>query len=326
MNLLFVRILLLIGSAIIGHFTLEPRGAGLMGILIGIIAALIIIFSEAGMRKVSVTGLSSVVFGLLFGLIMAKLVIDAISLAPIAPANLSIISVTLTLIFCYLGMVIALRGKDEFNIIIPYVRLRRQDQVEDVILIDTSVIIDGRIVDIFKTGFLSGKIVIPRFVLKELQQIADSTDPIKRQRGRRGLEMLHTIQKESGLDITLHEEDFPEVNEVDAKLVKLAKLLEAKILTVDYNLNRVAGIQGVRVLNINELANALKPVVFPGEQMHIKLIKEGKEHNQAVGYLDDGTMVVVEDARRLIGQEAKIVVTSVLQTQAGRMIFTKLEK
>ena len=326
MNLLFVRILLLIGSAIIGHFTLEPRGAGLIGILLGIIAALIIIFSEAGMRKVSVTGLSSAVFGLLFGLIMAKLVIDAISLAPIAPANLSIISVTLTLIFCYLGMIIALRGKDEFNIIIPYVRLRRQDQVEDVILIDTSVIIDGRIVDICKTRFLSGKIVIPRFVLKELQQIADSTDPIKRQRGRRGLEMLHTIQKESGLDITLHEEDFPEVNEVDAKLVKLAKLLEAKILTVDYNLNRVAGIQGVRVLNINELANALKPVVFPGEQMHIKLIKEGKEHNQAVGYLDDGTMVVVEDARRLIGQEVKIVVTSVLQTQAGRMIFTKLEK
>lgn len=326
MNLLFVRILFLIGSGIIGYFTLEPGGAGLMGILLGIIAALIIIFSEAGMRKVSVTGLSSAVFGLLFGLIMAKLVIDAISLAPIAPANLSIIGVTLTLIFCYLGMVIALRGKDEFNIIIPYVRLRRQDQVEDIILLDTSAIIDGRIVDICKTMFLSGKIVIPRFVLKELQQIADSTDPVKRQRGRRGLEMLHTIQKESGLDITLHEEDFPELNEVDAKLVKLAKLLEAKILTVDYNLNRVAGIQGVRVLNINELANALKPVVFPGEQMHIKLIKEGKEHNQAVGYLDDGTMVVVEDARRFIGQEVRVVVSSVLQTQAGRMIFTKLEK
>jgi uncharacterized protein YacL len=181
-------------------------------------------------------------------------------------------------------------------------------------------------VDICKTRFLSGKVVIPKFVLRELQQIADSTDPIKRQRGRRGLEMLHTIQKESGLDISLNDEDFLETPEVDAKLVKLAKLLQAKVLTVDFNLNRVASIHGIKVLNINELANAMKPVVFPGEQMQIKLIKEGKEHNQAIGYLDDGTMVVVEDARRLIGQEIRVVVTSVLQTQAGRMIFTKLER
>ncbi|MCK9604301.1 MAG: hypothetical protein M0R66_08095, partial [Candidatus Omnitrophica bacterium] len=247
-------------------------------------------------------------------------------LAPIEPATLAIIRVTLTLVFCYLGMVIALRGKDEFNIIIPYVRLRRQDQAEELTLFDTSVIIDGRIVDICKTNFIDGKLVIPKFVLKELQQIADSTDPIKRQRGRRGLDVLHTLQKESGQGITLHEEEFPDTPEVDAKLVKLAKLLGGKILTVDFNLNRVASLQGIKVLNINELANALKPVVFPGEHMHIKLLKEGKEYNQAVGYLDDGTMIVVEDARRLIGQEVKAVVTSVLQTQAGRMIFTKLEK
>jgi uncharacterized protein YacL len=181
-------------------------------------------------------------------------------------------------------------------------------------------------VDICKTRFLGGKVIIPKFVLRELQQIADSTDPIKRQRGRRGLEILNTIQNEPGMDITIHEQDFTETSEVDAKLVLLAKLLEAKILTVDFNLNRVASIQGIKVLNINELANALKPVVFPGEEMHIKLIKEGKEHNQAVGYLDDGTMVVVEDARRLIGQDVKVAVTSVLQTQAGRMIFTKIEK
>jgi len=206
------------------------------------------------------------------------------------------------------------------------VRLRRQDQAENVVLLDTSVIIDGRIVDICKTGFLGGKIIIPKFVLRELQQIADSNDPIKRQRGRRGLEILNTIQKEPGLDISINEQDFPETSEVDAKLVKLAKLIEGNILTVDFNLNRVASIQGIKVLNINELANALKPVVFPGEVMHIKLIKEGKENNQAIGYLDDGTMVVVEEARRLIGQDVKVAVTSVLQTQAGRMIFTKVEK
>lgn len=326
MELLYVRVLFVIISMIIGFQITEPLNTPYLGILAGFGISLAIIFAEIGMRKISVKGLSSSVFGLILGLIMAKLVTDAFSLAPIDPETLSNIRVIFTLVLCYVGMVIAMRGKDEFNIIIPYVRLRRQDQAEEVTLIDTSVIIDGRIQDIFKTKFIEGKMIVPRFVLKELQQIADSTDPMKRQRGRRGLEILHTIQKDSGQVITIHEEEFPEVAGVDAKLVKLAKLMEAKILTVDFNLNRVAGIQGVKVLNINELANALKPVVFPGEHMQIKLIKDGKEHNQAVGYLDDGTMVVVEDARRLIGQDVKVVVTSVLQTQAGRMIFTKIEK
>ncbi|PIQ91217.1 MAG: PIN domain nuclease [Candidatus Omnitrophica bacterium CG11_big_fil_rev_8_21_14_0_20_41_12] len=321
MNLFFLRILFTLGCIVIGY-----QGFGFTGMLFSALAAIIMIITEAGMRKVSVSGLSSAVFGLILGLIMAKLVGDAFSLAAMDALMLSRIRVGLTLVFCYLGMVMALRGKDEFNIIIPYVRLRRQDQSQDVNILDTSVIIDGRIVDICKTRFLSGKIVIPKFVLRELQQIADSTDPIKRQRGRRGLEILNVVQNQPGIDIIIHEQDFTTTNEVDAKLVLLAKLLEAKILTVDFNLNRVASIQGIKVLNINELANALKPVVFPGEEMHIKLIKEGKEHNQAVGYLDDGTMVVVEDARKLIGQNVLVAVTSVLQTQAGRMIFTKIEK
>ena len=326
MNLLSVRILFMIASVLIGYQALEFQHLGLLGAFMGIIASGIIILVEMGMRRVSMRGLSSAVFGLILGLIMAKLVTDAFILAPISSASLSMIRVILTLIFCYLGMVIGLRGKDEFNIIIPYVRLRRQDQSEELTLLDTSAIIDGRILDICKTKFLENKVVVPKFVLKELQQIADSTDPIKRQRGRRGLEILHTLQKEMGQDIMLHEEELPDVPEVDAKLVKLAKILEAKILTVDFNLNRVASLQGIKVLNINELANTLKPMVFPGEEMRIKLLKEGKEHNQAVGYLDDGTMVVVEDARRLIGQEVKVAVTSVLQTQAGRMIFTKIER
>ena len=326
MNLLLVRLLFILSGMVIGYQTAGVGVSGFIGMAIGGLVTLVLIILEAGLRKVSVSGLSSAVFGLILGLIMAKLAGDAFSLVCYDPATLSRIRVTLTLSFCYLGMVVALRGKDEFNLIIPYVRLRRQDQSGDVVLLDTSVIIDGRIVDICKTRFLGGKVIIPKFVLRELQQIADSTDPIKRQRGRRGLEILNTIQKEPGMDITIHEQDFSETSEVDAKLVLLAKLLEAKILTVDFNLNRVASIQGIKVLNINELANALKPVVFPGEEMHLKLIKEGKEHNQAVGYLDDGTMVVVEDARRLIGQDVKVVVTSVLQTQAGRMIFTKIEK
>ncbi len=323
MNVLSARILFILASIFVGYYSTKTS---LPGAVIGAVASGFIILLESLMRRISVRGLSSTVFGLILGLIMSKLVGDAFSLGQLPAETLANIRVILTLLFCYLGTLIGLRGKDEFNIIIPYVRLRRQDQAEGVTVVDTSAIIDGRIQDILKTKFLEGKIIIPRFVLKELQQIADSTDPIKRQRGRRGLEILNTIQKESGLNLSLNEEEFPEVKEVDAKLVKLAQLLQAKILTVDFNLNHVASFQGVKVLNINELANALKPVVFPGEQMQIKLLKEGKEYNQGVGYLDDGTMVVVEDARRLIGQEIKVVVTSVLQTPAGRMIFTKIVK
>lgn len=327
MNLLLLRILFLFISGIIGYLTFEPAGSAILGGFLGLVVAIVIIVSEMGMRKVSVRGLSSVVFGLVLGLIMVKFVTDAISsLASIPKPVMDNLRLILAMIFCYLGMVIGLRGKDEFSIIIPYVRMRRQDQPEGMSILDTSMIIDGRIIDIYKTKFIDGKLILPRFVLKELQQIADSTDPMKRQRGRRGLEILHAMQKEYAQALSLHEEEFPETKEVDAKLVKLAKLLEAKILTVDFNLNRVATLQGVVVLNINELANALKPVVFPGEQMQVKLIKEGKEHNQAVGYLEDGTMVVVEEGRRILGQEVKVVVTSVLQTQAGRMIFTKIEK
>jgi uncharacterized protein YacL len=289
-------------------------------------AMLILIALESRIRQVSVRGLSSLVFGLIFGLIMAKVMGDIITLLPLEPVVVYITRVVLTVFFCYIGSVMALRGRDEFNIIIPYVKFKRQDQREDRILLDTSAIIDGRIVDIYKAKFLESRLIVPRFVLAELQQVADSSDPIKRQRGRRGLEMLQTLQKESGLDLKIHEEDISsKPGDTDTKLVNLAKVLEAKVATTDFNLNRVAGLQGVTVLNVNELANALKPIVFPGESMQVRLIKEGKEYNQAIGYLDDGTMIVVEDAKRLVGQMVKVNVTSVLQTQAGRMIFTKLE-
>ena len=324
MTLLFIRFLFIVGSMLIGYQIAGPNEKALAGVAIGGLVGIMIIFTEIGMRRVSVRGLSSAVFGLILGLIMSKLLSDIFILLKIEPQTLSLIRPVMTLILCYISMAVAIRGKDEFNIIIPYVRLSRQDQVETVVVVDTSAIIDGRITDICKTGFIEGKMVVPRFVLKELQQISDSADPIKRQRGRRGLEVLNTIQKDIGIPVIIHEDDFPDIKEVDAKLVKLAKLLEAKIFTVDFNLNRVAAIQGIKVLNINELANALKPVVFPGELMEIRLLKEGKEYNQAVGYLEDGTMVVAEDARKFIGQTVKVAVTSVLQTQAGRMIFTKL--
>src|SRR5687768_12724620 len=191
-------------------------------------------------------------------------------------------------------------------------------------ILDTSVIIDGRIADVAETGFLGGTLIIPHFILAELQQVADSADSSKRQRGRRGLDMLQRLRNNSKLDIQILETDFPSVKEVDLKLIELGRQLEAVIVTNDFNLNKVAQLRGVQVLNINELANALKPVVLPGEAMRVFVLKEGKEYNQGVAYLDDGTMVVVDNARRLIGKNADIAVTSVLQTTAGKMIFGRL--
>ncbi|HYE16593.1 MAG TPA: TRAM domain-containing protein, partial [Pyrinomonadaceae bacterium] len=194
----------------------------------------------------------------------------------------------------------------------------------DVKILDTSVIIDGRIADVAETGFLSGTIVIPQFILRELQQVADSPDSSKRQRGRRGLDMLNRLQGNSALDIQVVDTDFPAVKEVDLKLLELSKSLDGVVVTNDFNLNKVAQLHGIQVLNINELANALKPVVLPGEAMRVFILREGKEYNQGVAYLDDGTMVVVDNARRMIGKTADIAVTSVLQTTAGKMIFGRL--
>jgi uncharacterized protein YacL len=191
-------------------------------------------------------------------------------------------------------------------------------------ILDTSVIIDGRIADICDTGFIEGILVIPNFVLNELQMIADSADSIKRNRGRRGLDILNKMQKDQSIMVKISDTDFPEINDVDSKLVKLAKVMKAVVITNDFNLNKVAEFHGVRVLNINQLSNSLKPVVLPGEEMRVALIKEGKDPNQAIGYLDDGTMVVVENGRRRLNSEVDVTVTSVLQTTAGRMIFARM--
>lgn len=328
MTMLFIRIVFLISSSIVGyHVGVMFDFNAVVTALAGLIFGCFVILLEAGMRGISVRGLSSAVFGLILGLVVSRLMTEAIfTLFPLDKSMSETVGNLLTLFFSYLGVAIALRGRDEFNLIIPYVKFRRQDEQTNTIVVDTSVIIDGRIVDILKTSFLEARLVVPRFVLKELQTIADSSDSIKRQRGRRGLEILHVVQNDPRFKLLVHEEDFPEERDVDAKLVKLAKLLEAKIFTVDFNLNRIAELQGVKVLNINELSNALKSVVLPGEVFEVKALREGKEHNQAVAYLEDGTMVVIEDGRRFIGQNVRVVVTSALQTQAGRMIFAKAEK
>lgn len=311
-----------LGSAFEGYGTLW----GLIGAGAGAGIAFFIIFIEHVLGKVSLRGLSAAVFGLILALIVSKFLSGAIDLIPqLDPAVASTWKLVLVLVLCYFGMVFSMRGRDEFNLIIPYVKFDRQDQKDTVLILDTSVIIDGRILDICQTRFVQGRFVVPRFVLKELQQVADSQDALKRNRGRRGLDILNQLRKSSDVSVRIHEEDFPLVSSVDEKLVKLAKLLGANILTNDFNLNKVAEFQGVTILNINELANALRPIVLPGEVMEVRLIKEGKEHNQAIGYLDDGTMVVVDNAKRFLGNIQRVMVTSVLQTAAGRMIFAKLD-
>ncbi|TMF52044.1 MAG: PIN domain-containing protein [Chloroflexi bacterium] len=278
-------------------------------------------------NKLNVTPLPDLVaatVGLLVGLLLAALV--GLFLAKLPWYLGFVISLIVALVFAYWGVTLGLNRRNEMMALVlgparAGAGLIEGRAIETGVLLDTSVIIDGRIMDIAQTGFLREKILVPHFVLAELQYIADSSDALRRNRGRRGLEVLNLLQKEPLVDIEFIDEDVPDVTEVDMKLIKLAKTRTAAIMTNDYNLNRVAQLEGVRILNLNNLANALKPVVIPGEEMNIQVIKEGKEQNQGVAYLDDGTMIVVENGRRYMNQTIGVIVTSVLQTAAGRMIF-----
>jgi uncharacterized protein YacL len=238
------------------------------------------------------------------------------------------LSLILTVICCYIAISTLLQTKDEFRFIIPYVEFSKQVKGAKPLVLDTSVIIDGRIADVCETRFIDTKLIVPRFVLQELQSVADSSDKLKRNRGRRGLDMLKRMQNNPKVELQMHEANLPilrDVHKVDERLVVLAKALDARVVTNDYNLNKIAQLQGVEVINLNELANALKSVALPGEVMNVRIVKPGDQFGQGVGYLEDGTMVVVEQGRGLMGQEVPITVTSVLQTPAGRMIFGRVE-
>jgi len=328
MTLSYIRLLFVALAMVVGYQLglLFGEHWGWLGALIGCGGAGLIILFERSMAHVSVRGLSAAVFGLMLALIVSKLLTRAIDHIEMDTVVSSSIKIVMVLILSYLGMVFALRGRDEFNLVIPYVKLQREEQYAAPVLLDTSVIIDGRIVDILTTNFLEGRFILPSFVLKELQTIADSSDALKRNRGRRGLDTLNTLRKNKKIGFKIQEDDAIERGDVDEKLVRLAKVLSAKVLTNDYNLNKIAQLQEVTVLNINDLANALKPVLIPGQTLDLHLMKEGKEPQQAVAYLNDGTMVVVENAKKDIGKTVKATVTSALQTSAGRMIFAKLAR
>lgn len=295
--------------------------------VIGAALAAAMIAFEMRVRKASLKTLIGAAIGSILGILGAFLIGILISIqkeAAVSAETQTFLTISLALFMGYVGLMVG-AAKGEYIDLSVLGGIFSDKHVKiDYKILDTSVIIDGRIADIAETGFLTGTLVIPTFVLNELQQVADSADSSKRQRGRRGLDMLQRLRNNTKLDIQILENDFPSVKEVDLKLIELAKQLDGVIITNDFNLNKVAQLRGVIVLNINELANALKPVVLPGEAMRVFVLKEGKEYNQGVAYLDDGTMVVIDNARRLIGKTADIAVTSVLQTTAGKMIFGRL--
>jgi len=291
---------------------------------IGVIVALIGVIIERILRFASPLGVIGGLGGGVIGLLVARFLAGSLESAfPWEPRVASFAIGLLSLFLGYLGIVIGAQKFREFWLSSLSAVKGGPQAMESPKLLDTSVIIDGRIADICESGFLEGPLIIPQFVLRELQYIADSPDSMKRTRGRRGLDILRRIQKQTNIEVRVVEQDFPKIRGVDSKLVALAKQINGKVITNDYNLNKVAEVQGVVVLNINELSNALKPVVIPGENLKVKIIKEGTEVGQGIAYLEDGTMVVVEAGRKHLGKTLEVVVTSVLQTTAGRMIFTK---
>jgi uncharacterized protein YacL len=302
-------------------------------IFFGILGAgLLVVLTDLLVRDKQITTISAVYFGLLLGLLLGHILSSA--LAPFLfpdqkeSATTRVTTLLITVVCCYIALSTLLQTKDEFRFIIPYVEFSKQVKGARPLVLDTSVIIDGRIADICDTRFIDTKLIVPRFVLQELQSVADSSDKLKRNRGRRGLDMLKRMQNNPKVELQMHEGNLPElrdVHKVDERLVILAKALGARVVTNDYNLNKIAQLQGVEVINLNELANALKSVALPGETMTVRLVKPGDQIGQGVGYLEDGTMVVVEQGRSHIGQEVTITVTSVLQTPAGRMIFGRIE-
>jgi uncharacterized protein YacL len=327
---LLIQIVLVAVTTISGYFILKEIFANtlwaLLGAILGIGFGYMILKLEERLKDIPLKIIFGSLLGTTISLIVADLFISRLLLALIKDIPITLpIYILFYFVMGYIGFRI---GKEKSKTLdlskVPL--LDRIENDEDVKILDTSTIIDGRIADICETGFIEGTFVIPQFVLYEIQHIADHSDTVKRTRGRRGLDILHRLQKQTFVKVKIVDYDFPKLKDVDTKLIALAKKLTGKILTNDYNLNKVAELQGIEVLNMNQLAASLRPAMLPGEQMNVKILKEGKEHGQGIGYLDDGTMVVVDDAKKLLGKSVDVVVTSVLQTTSGRMIFAKLKE
>ena len=328
MGLILIRIIFILIGMLLGFYVsmqLDETVSKFEGMAIGSAVAVGIILTELLFRRVALKVIVGGILGFIIGLTSANIIAAPLKLVPLERSIVNFIVLLMNAFFGYLGVTIGIREGERFN---PanIKRLFRGGAEENLKILDTSVIIDGRIADVCETEFLDGTILIPQFILQELQHIADSSDSLKRARGRRGLDVLQRVQKMGHMEVRITDDDFPKIRDVDSKLIALAKRTGAKVITNDFNLNKVAELQGVKVLNINDLSNAVKPVALPGESMRVFVLKEGKEAGQGVAYLDDGTMIVVENGRRFINKNIDVSVTSVLQTAAGRMIFTRLKE
>lgn len=299
--------------------------AGFYGMIGGVGIALLFVLVELGFTKRFIGSISIVMFGLVFGFVISYIFISVLTMLPwVKDLDKDIrnwLEFGLTFLFCFIAIIAIIRTKDDFKFVIPFIELSRERKGAKPLVIDTSVIIDGRIAELCATGLIDAPLIIPRFVLLELQSLADSADRLKRTRGRHGLDILNQIKKYQHLTIQINEAEFPYIKDTDQKLMKLTQSLNGRLFTTDFNLNKVAQLEGIEVVNLNDIANALKTVVLPGELLEIKILKPGEERDQGIGYLNDGTMVVVEGGRSSIGQKATVTVTSTLQTSAGKMIF-----
>ena len=325
-----IRILFLTLCTVGGYEVTQVRPEWLLngglGMMIGFGLGGLCIAIDEMLKGFSLRAFSAATFGLFLGTLVASMIDRSGLFVDVDDTQRRVIRLGLFLAWGYIGMILAMRSnKEDFSLIIPYVRFAPQTKPENRLLLDTSVIIDGRIADLIEANFIEGLLVVPRFVLQELQQIADSNDPVVRARGRRGLEMLARLRQNKRNEVRIHDADFPEETEVDAKLVRLARALDAKLYTNDYNLGKVAELQSVPYVNLNEISNALKPVILPGEEFSLRVVREGKDKGQGIGYLNDGTMVVINRAQGMIGQQVNIKVLSLLQTGAGVIIFADLK-
>jgi uncharacterized protein YacL len=325
-ELFLVRLCVIAGATTL-YYRLAPFGLrGVPAASVGFLLALVILLAELRLSRAGIGGLLGGALGVVWGIFSALLVTLIISRTSQPEPTKAFLEYAALFAFVYLGLMLGSQSGRKLNVAAPAAMPSGEPPLEPIKLLDTSVLIDGRIADVCEAHFLDGVLAVPQFVLHELQLVADSQDSLKRQRGRRGLEVLQRMQKMLQVDVRILEQDLLPAGDVDHKLVELARQLGAKIVTNDFNLNKVATVQGLAVLNVNQLANALKPVVLPGEPMRVLILREGKEPNQGVAYLDDGTMVVVDGARRLINRSVDIQVTSVHQTTAGKMIFGRLDE